>query len=68
VLSQVSQPGQPLSDLSEDEIVWSNRVNIHKITKNGTVKLGLDVAYSASRLFTHGYKSGLSQTSQDVCR
>jgi hypothetical protein len=34
---QVLKVGEPLPDLSEDQIVWSNSVEIHKIAKNGTV-------------------------------
>jgi len=45
VFGQVIKPGEPLPDASEDQLVWSNCVQIHKITKNRTVYYKAEFVY-----------------------
>jgi len=42
---QVIKVGEPLPDASEDQVVWTNSVRIHKITKNGTVNYETEFVY-----------------------
>jgi len=42
---QVIKVGEPLPDASEDQVVWSNCVQIHRIAKNGTVNYETEFVY-----------------------
>ena len=42
---QVIPPAEPLPNLSEDQIVWSNHVSVHKIEKNGTIEYTVEFAH-----------------------
>jgi hypothetical protein len=42
---QVLKVGEPLPNILEDQVVWSNDVIIHKIVKNGTVDYEIEFAH-----------------------
>ena len=48
---QVISPGEPLPNLSENELVWSNHVRIRKVKKNGTVDYTVEFAHPSKNTF-----------------
>jgi hypothetical protein len=42
---QVIKVGEPLPDASEDQVVWSNCVQIHRIAKNSTIRYEAEFVY-----------------------
>lgn len=45
MFGQVIKVAEPLPDASEDQVVWTNSVRIHKITKSGTVNYETEFVY-----------------------
>lgn len=44
---QVIKVEEPLPNLSENQLVWSNHVSIRKTVKNGTINYALEFAHPA---------------------
>ena len=42
---QVTKPGEPLPNLSENRLVWSNNVSVRRVEKNGTVDYAVEFAH-----------------------
>jgi hypothetical protein len=45
MFGQVIKVGAPLPDASEDRVVWTNSLRIHKIRRKGTVNYETEFAY-----------------------
>jgi hypothetical protein len=48
---QVIPPGEPLPNLSENQLVWASYVRIRKVEKNGTVDYTVEFAHPARNTF-----------------
>jgi len=49
--SQVIEVGKPLPDLSENQVLWSNTMEIRKVVKNGTVDYRVEFAHPSKDAF-----------------